>query len=1080
MAGPKDTSNHEPDGREAVPTADYGGAALGPGAQIGPYKLISILGEGGYGIVYLADQQRPVKRRVALKIIKPGMDSKQVIARFEAERQALALLDHPNIAHVFNAGTTDAGRPYFAMEYVKGVPITEHCDRHKLTIEERLKLFLAVCEAVQHAHQKAIIHRDIKPSNILVAFEAEQAIPMIIDFGVAKALTQPLTERTLVTEQAQMIGTPEYMSPEQAEMTSQDIDTRTDIYSLGVLLYELLTGTLPFDPQALRESGPEQMRRTIREQDPQTPSARFRAFEDEQSLGLAQDRGTDIRTLRHLLHGELDWITLKAMAKDRTRRYQTAHAFAEDMQRFLDEEPVLAGPPSSTYRLQKFIKRNRGLFVSIATTSLFVLSAAVVSIVLAITAARAKRAETEQRQRAEQAQSAAETERDRAEAQELISRQRAYAAEINVAFQALEENNLNRALELLDRQRPAPGEEDLRGFEWRHLWRCCQSDDLASFEGGYNTSAAFSRDGRYLALAGGKSISIRDVVSRAVVTELPTGALTVAFSPAADILVSAGEPVRLWNTNTWDVIEYLPESRPPTVFSSDGRWLVTGTEGGYRIWNAETWEEKGSCSIEFKGGLPSWHMRNAVALSSDGNLLVTPGHHNDPNVRGFQVWQFPTLEALNHFQPDDGMFTAAFLPDGKYLLTGHYLGNICVWDIDEGRIVETRKEHTAGITALVPAPDGMTFFTSSYDSSLIIWDAATLQPLTRLRGHLGEIWALALSPDGRLLASSARDDSTRLWDATMRHTPLEFQGASVFLGFSGDNESLVAANECGALLWNITTGDSTEIAIPGLRGQLDPAGESWRFLAVHGSRMLWLMSTPDGAVELWDLLNSSRVATWPAFDRRATAVAFSTDGLLVAAGSRTGTVKIWDVKTQGEVSEFSAGNIRLWCLAFSPDDRYLAISGESCVWIWDAERESLALQLVWAGSRAECVAFSPDGRVLASTDLSDHAVRLWEVPSGKSLGVLRGHAASVWGVAFAPDGKTLATFSDPRVKLWNLATKQEVATFQNEGSILSMEFSTDGNTLAIGRADSRAEMDESIRLWQVPSFEEIGASSNPM
>ncbi len=216
---------------EGIPTARYGERAVGPGAMIGRYKLLRILGEGGYGIVYLAEQQRPVKRRVALKVIKPGMDTKQVIARFEAERQALALLDHPNIAHVFNAGTTKAGRPYFAMEYVKGVPITEHCDRYKLTIEERLKLFLAVCEAVQHAHQKAIIHRDIKPSNILIAYEAEQAVPMIIDFGVAKALTQSLTDRTLVTEQAQMIGTPEYMSPEQAEMTSQDIDTRTDVYS---------------------------------------------------------------------------------------------------------------------------------------------------------------------------------------------------------------------------------------------------------------------------------------------------------------------------------------------------------------------------------------------------------------------------------------------------------------------------------------------------------------------------------------------------------------------------------------------------------------------------------------------------------------------------------------------------------------------------------------------------------------------------------------------------------------------------------------------------------------------------------
>ncbi|MHC4113485.1 MAG: serine/threonine protein kinase, partial [Planctomycetota bacterium] len=239
MSKTEEGNDKGPDKEESIPTASMGGSSVGPGGQIGPYKLLSILGEGGFGVVYLAERQRPVKRRVALKVIKPGMDTKQVIARFEAERQALALLEHPNIAHVFNAGTTDTGRPYFVMEYVKGVPIIEHCDRHKLTIEERLNLFLRVCEAIQHAHQKGIIHRDIKPSNIQVCIDGEKAVPKVIDFGVVKAISQPLTERTLVTEHGQFIGTPEYMSPEQAEMTGQDVDTRSDIYSLGVVLYEL-------------------------------------------------------------------------------------------------------------------------------------------------------------------------------------------------------------------------------------------------------------------------------------------------------------------------------------------------------------------------------------------------------------------------------------------------------------------------------------------------------------------------------------------------------------------------------------------------------------------------------------------------------------------------------------------------------------------------------------------------------------------------------------------------------------------------------------------------------------------------
>ena len=380
MSEAQKRDSQSPSEEEFPSTASFTDSAVGSGAHIGPYKLLRILGEGGFAVVYLAEQERPVKRRVALKVIKPGMDTKQVIARFEAERQALALLDHPNIAHVFNAGTTQAGRPYFIMEYVKGVPITEHCDRHKLTIEERLELFLRVCEAVQHAHQKGIIHRDIKPSNVQVSIQAEQAVPKVIDFGVAKAISQPLTERTLVTEQGQFVGTPEYTSPEQAEMTSQDIDTRTDIYSLGVVLYELLTGALPFDPKTLREGGVDHIRHIIREEEPKTPYTRLSTISGEESTKLARLRRTDVRTLGRKLHGDLDWIIIKAMEKDRTRRYQTAHALAEDIQRHLDHEPVLAGPPSTIYRAKKLLRKHRTQAIRAAMIAILLAALAVTSV----------------------------------------------------------------------------------------------------------------------------------------------------------------------------------------------------------------------------------------------------------------------------------------------------------------------------------------------------------------------------------------------------------------------------------------------------------------------------------------------------------------------------------------------------------------------------------------------------------------------------------------------------------------------------------------------------------------------------
>jgi len=337
---------------------------------IGNFRILQKLGEGGMGEVYEAEQTEPIRRRVALKIIKWGMDTKQVVARFESERQALALMNHPNIAKVFDAGATEQGRPYFVMEHVKGIPITEYCDTHRLDNRQRLDLFNQVCEGVQHAHQKGIIHRDIKASNVLVMIQDDRPVPKIIDFGVAKAVAQRLTERTLFTEMGQLIGTPEYMSPEQAEMTGLDIDTRTDVYSLGVLLYELLVGVLPFESEDLRSAGFDEVRRKIREEEPPKPSTRLTTpgFDTDHAM---KSRQTDLSALTKQLKGELDWITMKAMAKDRTQRYASASELAADVTRYLKHEPVMAGPPSATYRLRKYVRRHK---VGVAAVALVVIA----------------------------------------------------------------------------------------------------------------------------------------------------------------------------------------------------------------------------------------------------------------------------------------------------------------------------------------------------------------------------------------------------------------------------------------------------------------------------------------------------------------------------------------------------------------------------------------------------------------------------------------------------------------------------------------------------------------------------------
>jgi non-specific serine/threonine protein kinase/serine/threonine-protein kinase len=350
-------------------------------SHIGPYRVIELLGQGGMGAVYLAEQTQPFRRRVAVKVIKPGMDSEQVIARFETERQALALMNHPNVARVLDAGTTSDGRPFFVMEHVPGIPITDYCDRHTLNTRERLKLFLSVCDAVQHAHQKGIIHRDLKPSNVLVAVQDDAPVPKVIDFGVAKAIEQRLTEKTLYTELGQLVGTPEYMSPEQAEMTVLDIDTRSDIYSLGVLLYELLVGALPFDRKALRRTPARELPHILSSEDPVTPSTRLSSLGAD-AAGVAKKRRTDSAALRRLLRGDLDWITMKALEKDRTRRYGTASQLADDIGRYLSSQPVMAGPPSASYRIRKFVTRNRGPVAAAALVLLALVAGLVSSSVL--------------------------------------------------------------------------------------------------------------------------------------------------------------------------------------------------------------------------------------------------------------------------------------------------------------------------------------------------------------------------------------------------------------------------------------------------------------------------------------------------------------------------------------------------------------------------------------------------------------------------------------------------------------------------------------------------------------------------
>jgi len=513
------------------------------------------------GVVYMAEQREPVRRKVALKVIKPGMDTRQVVSRFEAERQALALMDHPNIAKVLDGGATESGRPYFVMELVHGIPLTEYCDQNQLTTRQRLELFVQVCQAVQHAHQKEIIHRDIKPSNVMITLHDHLAVPKIIDFGIAKATNQQLTEKTLFTGYGQMMGTPLYMSPEQAQLSGLDVDTRTDIYSLGVLLYELLTGSTPFDSERIREADFDEVRRMIREMEPPRPSARLSTLAAGAAGTISARRKTDPAGLCHSMRGELDWIVMKALEKDRTRRYETASDFAQDIPRYLADEPVQACPPSTAYRLRKFVRRNRPKVLAGATVVCGLVTLLIFGIILFAIAFRREKtlrhAAQQSAQQAVQSQQLPEQSQQRAEQSELEARRMAYASDIMLASRAWRDGDLRQFVELLDRHRPKKGEPDPRGFEWYYLR---QLPRVSHFEFEGHEGAVYftccSPDGRWLATAGEDgTVRVYDVATRQIHTTIETGhgeVNGVAFSPDGHTIASAGDDgtVTIWDLET--------------------------------------------------------------------------------------------------------------------------------------------------------------------------------------------------------------------------------------------------------------------------------------------------------------------------------------------------------------------------------------------------------------------------------------------------------------------------------------------------------------------------------------------------
>jgi WD40 repeat protein/serine/threonine protein kinase len=1085
-------------GLSPVPTVDEQPIRERPGTVIGPYKLMEQIGEGGMGLVFVAEQQHPVRRKVALKVIKPGMDTRQVIARFEAERQALALMDHPNIAKVYDGGTTRSepralasgprspvayapgseGRPYFVMELVKGVPITEYCDQKQVSVSERLQLFLNVCEAVQHAHQKGIIHRDIKPSNVMVVSHDGKPVVKVIDFGVAKAIGQQLTDKTVYTHFAQLIGTPLYMSPEQAGESGLDVDTRGDIYSLGVLLYELLTGTTPFDKERFKTAAYDEMRRIIREEEPPKPSTRISTL-GQAAATVSTNRQTDAKQLSRLFRGELDWIVMKALEKDRNRRYESASAFAADVQRYLSDEPVQAFPPSAWYRVQKFVRRN-GARLAIGGLLLSMLLAAALSTFLVRERAAREKAAVE------------ETARKNLEIH-------LYYQTIALAEREQSTGHIGRAEQLLDEECPA----ELRGWEWHYLkrHRFGGVPPLRHTSGMFDL--AMSRDGRHIAAAGDDGfVKIWNVGRLEESLTFQTHQQHIhrlAFSPDQLQLATGSwdETVKIWDVRNGRPIQTLNHgSRVFSIaYSPDGRWLISGGDSVVKVWDTNTRQRLYS--------LPG-HSGDIQCLtfSPDGRILAVSSASRCVNLVNTGTWE--TFARLNgHAAPAIGM---AFSPDGTQLAVacGQFFmvgeeGEVRIWDVRTTQPIRALHGHTGGAFAVAFTPDGRRLASAgNEDATIKLWDVRTGLEALVLRGHTDSVWGLAFSPDGNRLYSAGGDQTVRVWDATVlgndpqpgartlsghtqRITSLAFSPAQLLLASASIDRTI--------RIWDAATGQELR-TLTGHTGPVQSlafspdglylASASWKpneTLEGFGELKLWDTSTwqtvrdfsvedstgllavafrPDGerlvaatadGLDVYSPRTGARIRTFPGISF-PTGLAFTSRGRLFTTDV-DGTLRQYDLSLTEEVGPVAA-------LLTAPQGMARLLSA------WTATTGLSNTVIPAHNSRASCVAVSPSGAYVASAGL-DGLIKFWDAQTLKPLGTLEGHVGGVHSLAFDPSGRFLASAGkDATIRIWNAERREVLALRGHADTVWALSFSADGRYLASGGSD------KTVKIWDLP------------
>jgi WD40 repeat protein len=1056
-------------------TLDTSPSTEGPDSIIGRYKLLEKIGEGGFGVVWAAEQKKPMKRRVALKIIKLGMDTRQVVARFEAERQALALMDHPNIAKVLDAGATETGRPYFVMELVRGIPITEYCDQAKLSIRNRLDLFIKVCNAIQHAHQKGII----------------VPVPRIIDFGIAKATQQELTEMTIYTQHKQFIGTPAYMSPEQAEMSGLDIDTRSDIYSLGVLLYELLTGRTPFDEKELMQSGIDQMRKIIREKEPQKPSTKFATLQNQEQSTTATRHATDSPRLISLLRGDLDWIVMKCLEKDRTRRYETANGLALDVIRHLNNEPVIARPPSVVYRFQKAWRRNKVVY----TAAGIVVASLIIGISLSVwqtwVATGARRDAEAASNREYKLRLQSDADRKIAVQEKHNALKRAYNSDMSLGFYALEDNLFGQVQNIVSRHVPEPGEPDFRSWEWRYAWAQSQSDAVHLWDAPEEMDEVYavriSPDQRYL--------------------------VSSEFNPGP---TSWRNIRRLWNLQTREELKdvHLPDGSPRGfAFSNSGKHLALNRDTGndaheIHIYDTTTWRlvvpmirsEKGIYSLSFSpddeslatngpSGAFLWDWRGRaiihpwpsdvgrgshfydVAFFSDGRRLAIGG------TDGLKIVDTRTGK-IEYQQPapGDGITALAISPDGLYVAIGSGfevsdigLLNTASPDPKLWKQEPPLEGHSRWVSSLTFSANGQRLISSSTDNTIRVWDMNSRDTTRVLKGHQSDVFFVSLTSDESRAVSAGKDKRIFEWDLNV---PLSEYRERLLaepvreVVFSADSRSFYTVNYKGSVcIWDVKTLNKQPLVSPELGKQssiiLSPDGK--HLIVGTGSGQLCVLNAESLQVIAQQNIQSGQILP----------VGFSADGKSLVALESGKKISLWSLETWQLRSRIKSESsieyyIKNYCAVPQGSDILLYPSGADLVW-WDLQYSKEQATHRVNSKRSGVIAVSPIEPLLASASRGDF-IFLWNWQTRQLAGKLRG-PRTFHCVAFSPDGRRLITGSNGKgaLILWDVSTRQEIAQFGTHvSSILKeVQFSPDGNTICA------VDIAGTAYLWRAPSWDEI-------